>query len=371
MGVPIVREGMVRSPSRWSRGIALLMVGVLVLAALPGVVAAETRSGGTVVVNAGETVDDDLDAFGGTVIIRGTVDGDLEAFAGNVFIEGEVTGDVETASGNVRISGDVGGSVEATAGNVVVEDGATIGGNLQAAGGNIVLAGSIGGNAEIAGGSITLADSASIGGDVRYAIGEDGEFNNRGADIGGSTIREDDIDIGPIQAPQIPDWTFGVYGFLVNLVLGAVLLLVMPNVSRRIAEQATTQPVRSAGIGLLTLVGIPVLLVITLITIIGIPLAFIGGMLFILLIWIALVYGRFAIGVWLLSYVDEDSRWLALLVGMVSIAIVNAIPVEWIGNLIEFGVLLVGLGAIAAVAYQRYQRRRKPEEPSEAEPASA
>lgn len=354
-----------------SRAVAVLLVGIVLLGAFPGIVAAETRSGGTVLVGAGETVDEDLDAFGGTVIIRGTVDGDLEAFAGNVFIEGEVTGDVETASGNVRISGDVGGSVEATAGNIVVEDGASIGGNLQAAGGSVVVAGSVGGDARLAGGSITLADFASVGGDVRYAIGEDGEFNNQGADVGGSTIREEDLDIGPIQTPQVPDWTFGVYGFLVNLVLGAVLLLVMPNVSRRVAEQATTQPIRSAGFGLVTLVGIPILLVITLVTIIGIPLALIGGMLFVLLIWIALVYGRFAIGVWLVSYVDEDSRWIALLVGMVAIAIVNAIPVTWIGNLVEFGVLLVGLGAITAVVYQRYRGRREPDEPSDGEPVTA
>lgn len=343
--------------TNWTRALALLAVALVVLAALPGVAAAATRSGGTVVVAEGETVGD-LDAFGGTVIIRGTVDGDLETFAGNVFIEGEVTGDVETAAGNVRISGTVGGTVEATAGNLVVEQGATIGGNLNAAGGNIVVAGSVGGDAQLAGGSITLADSASIDGNVRYAIGDQGEFSNLGADIGGTTIRENRVDVGPFQAPQIPGWTFGVYGFLVNLALGAVLLLILPNASRRIADRAVGEPLRTAGIGLLTLVGVPVVLVAVALTIIGIPLALLGFMAFGLLIWIALVYGRFAIGVWLVSYVDEDDKWIALLVGMVAIAIVNAIPVEWIGNLVELGVLLVGLGAIAAVSYQAYRRRR-------------
>ncbi len=346
------------SSADWSRWIALLVAGLVVLAALPGVAAAATRSGGTVVVEEGETVRDDLRAFGGTVIIRGTVQGDLEAFAGNVYIDGEVTGNVEASTGNLRISGEIGGNVQGSAGNVIVEEGALIGGDLEVAGGSVVVAGSIGGNARLAGGTVTLADSATIDGNVEYGVGDDGEFNDQGATVGGTITEKDSLSVGPFQPPRIPDWTFGVYGFLVNLALGAILLVTMPNVSRRITDRAVEEPLRTAGVGLLTLIGVPIVLVVVAITIIGIPIAILGAMLFALLIWVALVYGRFAIGVWLTSYVDESSKWVALLVGMVAIAIVNAIPVNWIGNLVEFGVLLVGLGAIAAVAYQSYRRRR-------------
>ncbi|WP_458209401.1 hypothetical protein [Haladaptatus sp. NG-SE-30] len=53
-----------------------LLVLLLVFATIPGIAAAESRAGGTIVVEEGETVKG-LEAFGGTVIVRGTVDGDL------------------------------------------------------------------------------------------------------------------------------------------------------------------------------------------------------------------------------------------------------------------------------------------------------
>jgi len=63
-----------------------LLVLVALLASLPAVAAAETRSGGTVVVDEDETVDDDLEAFAGSVVVRGTIDGDLTTAGGDVRI---------------------------------------------------------------------------------------------------------------------------------------------------------------------------------------------------------------------------------------------------------------------------------------------
>jgi len=85
-----------------SRGIALLLALLVVLAVVPGVAAAESRSGGTVVVAEGETIDENLEAFGGTIVVHGTVNGDLSAFGGDVLVTGDVTGDVSVFAGNVH-----------------------------------------------------------------------------------------------------------------------------------------------------------------------------------------------------------------------------------------------------------------------------
>lgn len=326
------------------------------LAAVPGVAAAESRAGGTVVVEEGETINGDLEAFGGDIVVRGTVDGDVQAFGGNVRIEGEVTGDVNAFAGNVWIAGTVGGNVEAAAGNVYVQPDAEIGGNLEAAAGNVVVAGTVGGNAELAGGTVTLAESATIDGDVEYAVGEDGEFTNEGATVGGTITEVEDVQAGPWEGPQVPGWVFGVYGFFVNLALGALLLLVLPGFSAAVADRVATDPLRSAGYGLLALVAIPILLVLVAITIIGIPLAVVGAILFGLLVWVALVYGRFAVGAWLLSLADVENRWLALVVGLLLLGLLALIP--WVGGLIDFVVVLLGLGAVATLAYSGYRRRR-------------
>lgn len=333
--------------------VAILLSMVLVLGVFPGVVAAESRAGGAVVVAEGETIGEDLEAFGGDIVIMGTVDGDVSAFGGNIRIEGEVTGDVEAFGGNVWIAGPVGGDVEASAGNVYVQPGAEIGGSLSAAAGNVVVAGSIGGNAELAGGTVTLTPSASIGGNVQYAVGEDGQFANEGAAVGGTITRVRDVDAGPWEGPQIPGWTFGVYGFLVNLALGAVLLLAFPRFSAGVAEHVGADPLRTGGIGLLTLVAVPVALVLVAITIVGIPLAIVGGLLFGVALWVALVYGRFAVGAWLLSLADVENRWGALVLGLVLLGLAARIP--WVGGLVDLLVALLGLGAVASLLAARYR----------------
>lgn len=348
---------MVRAPSTpWSRGVAIALALLVLLAVLPGVAAAESRAGGTIVVPEGETIDEDLEAFGGTIVVRGTVDGDLNAFGGNVFVDGEVTGDVDAFAGNVRVSGTVGGDVEAAAGNVYVEPGAEIGGSLSAAGGNVVVAGAVGGDAELAGGTVTLAETATIDGNLAYGVESEDDFRDEGATVGGTTSRAEDVEASPWDEPLAPGWVVGVYGFFVNLVLGAVLLLVFPAFSAAVAERAVTDPLRTAGLGLLTVLLIPVLLLVLLITVVGVPLALAGALLFALLLWVALVYGRFAIGAWLLSLADAGNRWLALVVGLLVGGLLALIP--WIGDLVDVVVVLLGLGGMAALGYAWYRDRR-------------
>ncbi|QSG16131.1 polymer-forming cytoskeletal protein [Halapricum desulfuricans] len=87
-------------------GSAVLLVAIAVVAGtFSGVAAAETRSGGTVVVEEGETVDG-LSTFSGTVIVRGTIDGNLDGAAGSVVIEesGVVTGDATLGGDSIRLA---------------------------------------------------------------------------------------------------------------------------------------------------------------------------------------------------------------------------------------------------------------------------
>jgi cytoskeletal protein CcmA (bactofilin family) len=349
------------------RGVALLLVGVLVLGTVPGVVAAETRTGGSVVVGEDETVSD-LTAFGGTIIVRGTVEGDLTGFGGNVMVErgAEVTGDVEATAGNVRVAGSVGGDVTATGGNVLVAESATIEGDFEAAAGGIVVAGTVGGDARLAGGSITLASTATIDGNVEYGVDDREDFSNEGATIGGTLTRNDDISVGGgFDVPDVSGPIFGIYGFLVNLLVGALLLLVFPDTSERVAEAVEDAPIRTGAIGLGTLIGVPIALVVVAITIVGIPITLAGFVAYALAIWIGTIYGRYAVGSTLLSYTEVENRWADLLAGLVVVAVLVRIP--FVGWLFELLVLLLGLGAMAVLLYRfvRGQRGGETVEPAE------
>lgn len=335
-------------------GVVLLVLSVVLLGAVPGVAAAETRGGGSVVVAEGETVEG-LTAFGGTVIVRGTVSGDLEAFAGNVVIEGEVTGDVSAFSGNVQVSGEVGGDLSTAGGSVSIDGPASIGGDLDATGGTLLIAGTVRGNVAAAGGSVTLAESATVDGNVEYDVGDDGTFSNQGATVGGTVERNTDLQTGSGGLPEVPSFAFDIYGLLVTLGVGALLLSVFPDFSRSVARQVADDSLRTGGIGLLSLVGVPVALVLVAFTVIGIPVTIAGTLAFALILWIATIYGRFAVGAWILSLADVDNRWAGLLVGVLVVAALTRVP--FVGGIAELVVLLLGLGALATLWYGAYKRR--------------
>ncbi|WP_166035472.1 bactofilin family protein [Halorussus pelagicus] len=337
---------------------AVLLALLVALAAVPAPVAAdETRSGGTVVVEEGETVSDDLNAFGGTVIIRGTVEGDVTAFAGNVFVNGEVTGDLEAFAGNVRVNGTVTGDASVAGGNVALEEGGRIGGELEAAGGNVAVDGEIGRSARVGAGSITLGPTAVVGGDFLY----DGDVDRaEGARIDGAVREEPDLglDVG-VTGPLVPNWVGAVYGFLVNFALGAVALLVFPRFSAGVTDRAVSDPFRSAGVGLLLFVEGPILIALLFVSLVGIPLGLLGILLYGIVLWVGYVYGAFALGSWLAGLADDASKWVALVVGLVVVSLVGFVPI--LGGLAQFVVLLLGLGALAFGGRKRYGGRGETE----------
>ncbi|MFC4540754.1 polymer-forming cytoskeletal protein [Halosolutus amylolyticus] len=350
-----------RTSFSWTRVLVVAVLVVVLIGTLPIVSVAQSseRTGGTIVVEEGETVDE-IEAFAGNVIVRGTVTGDVSAFAGNVHIEGDVGGNVEAVAGNVEISGTVDGDVSGAGGNLVLAEGATIGGSLEAGAGTVEIDGTIEGDAAIGAETIRLGENAAIEGDLRYG----GTLEGNTDAVAGTIMEDSRIGVGiePTLQP-ITGWLFAAYAFVMNLLLGAVLLALFPRFSADVARRVATDPVRTGLAGLGVLVGIPILLIAIAITIVGIPVSIVGSLLFGLLVWIGVVYGRFAVAAWLLAAVDVGNRWLALVVGLLGGAILGLIPV--LGDLINFVILLLGLGALTIGLYAR--RRQSRETPTAAQ----
>lgn len=336
------------------RLLVVVLTAVVVLGSLPGAALAQSESGvgGTVVVAEGETVDE-VSVVAGTVIVDGTVTGDVSALAGNVYVRGDVGGDVSVATGNLEITGTVEGGVSAGAGNVLIGEDAVVGGAFEVGAGQVTIEGELAGDATIGAETIRLGDGASIAGDLRY----DGALEGDTAAVAGDVIRDSrlGVDLAPTIQP-LASWLFAVYAFVANLLLGAALLALFPRFSTGVADRVAADPLRTGAIGLAVFVGVPVVLLAIAITVIGIPISLVGAFAFALVVWIAVVYGRFAVGAWLLSLVDVDDRWAALLVGLVVGAVLSQIPV--LGGLLNLLIFLLGLGALAMGLYDR--RRREP-----------
>ncbi|KAB1196537.1 MULTISPECIES: polymer-forming cytoskeletal protein [Haloferax] len=333
-----------------------IVLTVLVIGSVAGVVTAQQAppTGGAIVIGEGETYTGDLEATGGSVIIAGTVDGDVSVAAGSVVVTetGEVTGMLEGVAGSVTIGGTVGGDVNLAAGAILVRDTATIGGTMEAAGGEVRLDGAVVGDVRVGAETLIVGPTAQVGGAMEYDAAS--TTIDSAATIAGGATQVDDLNIvGPpvfgvpvsqFEGPVIPAWVFTVYWLLANFVVGAIIVLVAPNFARRVTGLGTKKAVRSGGVGLLLVFAIPIVLLVLLLTIIGIPLSFAGGVGFLLVLWVASIYGALVLGTWLLSLADYENRWVALFGGLFILALLDFVP---LGGVIDFVVLLVGLGAFA------------------------
>ena len=337
------------------RAVAVALVVLLVTPLFVGVAAADERVGGTIVVDEGETVDA-LQATGGSVVVRGTVNGDLEAFAGSVNVaeSGTVTGDVTGAAGSVRIAGTVEGGLDVGAGSLDITETGVVRGDVNAGAGSFTFAGTVDGSARVGAGSISLSSTAQVGSDFVY----DGDIVVAdGATISGELREDPDIAASPFSDfPSIPGWVFTLYSLLLTVLVGAILLVAFPGASETVAAGPIDRPLRTLGAGFAALVGVPMLSVLLFVTVVGIPIGILAIFLYVLLVLVAFVLGEYAVGAWLLSLADRQNRWLALLVGVAAVYAVGRVQI--LGGLVEFLVLLVGLGGVATIVYRWIQGRR-------------
>ena len=341
--------------NQFGRTAVLVIVGILCVSVIGGVASAqEQRTGSTVTIGPDDVHEGDLEATGGDVYIEGTVDGDLTTTGGSVTVSGEVTGDVTVTAGSAIIAGDIEGNLRTVGGDVHIREGATVGGTTEATGGSITVDGTLADDTQLSGDSITVGPTATIDGDLTYSA-EAGDISDD-AEITGELSERDDLDdaaLSDVSLPDIPEIAvtplIGLYLFLANFILGAVLLAAAPRFSDHVSEQGVDRPVLSGGVGLATLIGMPFLLGALFLSIVGIPLAFFASYGFIFVVWVGLVYGAFVVGTWGLSLFDISHQWGALALGLATVSLVNALPYVGFSLVI---IALLGMGAFARALYE-------------------
>jgi cytoskeletal protein CcmA (bactofilin family) len=346
------------------KGIVLLAVALATLpaAAQQTELGGKVRSGPEVTIPAGQTVQGDLIASGGTVRVDGRVDGDLVASGGRVVVAGTVTGDVLAAAGTTTISGDVGGDVRAATGQARIE-------------------GRVGEDLVLAAGQATVARGAQIGGDLisgtgrmqmdgavaGSVLGSTGSYA-RGGLVGGSE-RVNTRQPKEQREPTLADHTVDVLRRYVSiLVVGVLLLWLLPGVFRGAAEGVRRRPLLSLGIGILGFIGGAVLLV--LVVLVTVLVAVVLGLLGLGSLTGVTVFGGILVAaiivflfVFAVAFAAQATAGLALgrllfrgegrsflgglgavASGVALVVLVAAIPAA--GGFLEALVVLLGLGAL-------------------------
>ena len=326
------------------------------------------RTGDTVSVPAGETVEGDLYIFGGDINVAGRVLGDLVVFGGQVDIGGDVEGDVFVGAGTLDVGGTIGGDLRVGAGQVRTPG--SIGEDLLAGVGQLTVNGEVGEDVIFGAGTVSL--SGTVDGDV---LGESGTYTRSGT-VGGT----EDVTIDeqpPVERPN--PFIRGLTRFASLLIVGMMILWLFRATFEHTVNHLTTAPGTAALWGLGFVVG---LFVVPLaVTVVGILLAVLFGWLglgllvglslvTILVTWVLVGVVAFLViavlapitaATWAAARVlpEDTPAYLAMAAGLAILVILGLIPV--VNFLVGLAVTIMGGGSWMQLLRRRSEVALEPE----------
>src|SRR5262245_7958349 len=327
----------------------------------------DVRSGKPVTVPSGETVDDTLVAAGESVVVEGTVTGDLIAFARQVTIRGRVKGNVISFAQHVELEGTVEGSVFGFAQSLDTRG--QVGHNVyafaQAAdmsrdshvaenvivfAGESTLEGTIGKDAYARAASIQVSAPARINGSFTARVSRPESARiEPGAVIAGKTDVQSPSP-GPSKYSTVSFYVWQTIWLAAAFLAGLLLFWISPSLSR-LSLATTRDLLASAGVGLVVLFGLPIAAIIAAVTLIGLPLGLIAFGCWLVAMYFAKIVVAGFLGRSLLEKNDTHaSTALILLAGLVPIFI--AINLPYVGPLLNFLLIVLGLGMLVVRAFQ-------------------
>jgi cytoskeletal protein CcmA (bactofilin family) len=365
---------------------ALGLLTIFLMLSLPGF-ALERRHAEFVTVGASETVDDtllaaantvrvegvvngDLLVFAETLEVRGTIKGDLVNFAKRVVVSGTVEGHIYNFSESLDLDGQLGHSVYGFAQSLRVNDRGHVGDGVLVAAGNVNIegevkrsvtiftgngsvSGNIGRDLSMAGGTLTLTNAARVGGGLSARVHQLKDVHIAdGATIAGK--RDIQVEVRKSRFSRPGFYFFQTVWLAAAMLVGWLALVLFPGFVRASTQEVGTGW-RSLGLGVGVLAAVPVAIVVAAITVVGLPLSLIVLAMYLVAIYLAKIWvGAFLGQIILKPSTATKGDWtLGLLLGLLILTIVGYIP--FLGGLVHFGMVCLGLGAFA---WQLYQNSR-------------
>lgn len=345
-----------------------------------------------VFIGPSETIDDTLLITTRTATVHGDVTGNLFVAGEDIEVTGDISGNLITVGDNVTISGRIGGMTVSLADAISFEE-ANIAGDLWLAGdaikldsktetrGNLasfsdslamsatvakdmlvaaerlVVSGEIGGNLNVATKHINLLDNARVGGDIVYRTSTKDRLM-----LGDDVIIRGEIDYqGKPQNIQARNrfvsnsfYLWGLLWFVGAFVVGWLIFTLAPSLGR-VELGDGKESIKTAGIGFLVLVTVPIVAVIIAITVVGLPLSFIAIMAWLTAWYLAKIVFAHLVGRSVLaSRSDNPGLALVLFVGLIIVTI--AINLPFLGGVLNLLATILGLGLMVQLWLNRASR---------------
>lgn len=318
------------------------------------------------------TVNGDVVVAGGQLNLEGDIDADVMAAGGTLTLRGSVGDDARLAGGELRVASRIGDDLVAAGGRIHLGPAAKIGGRawlsggevridghvveeLRASGGRVVITGTVNGNVELWADEIVIEETAVINGSLHYQSAHEANIAS-GARIDGEVVHTPvEVDMKPVIASII----FAGLALLFSIIVTAILLyLLFPDFSLRVSQSLRNEPWLCLAIGLAVFAGIPVLIVILFSTAVGVWLALMLLAIYLVMLLAGYFIGAMSVGnaglnVLRKTDVSKALRATALAIAIFALAVFNLVPL--LGSLVNWAVLLAGMGAISRQVYLVYR----------------
>lgn len=347
-------------------------------------------------VTVSENVNGNINIAAGKVFVTSTVAGDVQAAGGEVSVTGSVRDNLRVLSGNVSISGRVNGTVTVAAGELHIEKTAVVGGGLLVTGGTVVIDGTvngmlkaygsdvtvngtvngiteirgdnvavnglIGGNAIVTGTSFMLGETARFNGNLDYWSVQ-GQRDLSAAVKGTATFRDD------LKYQQHDGVKEGAAGFLAGITLFSLfsaafviglLLFFSREFFKNAAKTLEKQPWMSLLIGFLYVILTPILFLVLLLTFIGIPLAVAVLAMYLVSLYFSTILSSMVFARWI--EMKNKKKWNAVTIFFLSLGVFLVLKLLWVipflGWLVRFVLVMMGLGSLLAMKHHVYMKNR-------------
>lgn len=332
------------------------------------------------------TVNGDVYVAGGSVIVDGTINGDLFVAGGSIQISGPVKNDIRAAGGALTLSSTVGGNVTIGGGTIIISPDAKIAGSVLAGAGTLGLYAPVGRGITAAAGTLTVNNT--VGGDLLVAVdqlilqsktkvagnvtywGQEKAIIADNVALSGELVYyempKNETRQAKIASGGMKELTAAFAGMAVMMtivgvvamfVLGLIITALLPSFTDRTMHGMQKNTWGAFGLGIVTVIILPVLAVAAMATVIGIPVGVFLIMTLILLCAVGHIYASLFIGQGVFGTFNANvHRAWQILVGLIILGIFTLIPIlGWIARSIF---VLIGTGAVLFEKHATYRQMR-------------
>ena len=342
---------------------------------------AEYRGGESIVVNAGDSLGNDLISASRYVDILGIIDGDLYSATQRLNMEGEIAEDLFAAAQeitirgkvedmvlgagqSITIDGEVGGDVVAFGAEVRITPRARIKGNLfvgcsslsldggrvdgwvRGTAGDLYLNGIVGDSVTIEAGAVRFGYDYSAAKGTRLTMKKqlDDEIQNVPSNLV-VNIKEESA---------FYETGFFYWSLLAMLIVGLVISAIFKNFTYNLLSYMGKNIPKNIGIGLIILIAFPIVIAILVVLILTIPAALILLAFYLITLYLSSIFTGLYIGKYIFEVSGKRKKQpnliLPLIVGLIVVVLLSHLPV--IGWLIKLAVISFGAGGFVLYLWE-------------------